>query len=468
MKEKINDYLQFYKKVLKLSLPIVLQNGISNFVNLLDNIMIGQVGTEQMSGVAIVNQLLFIFNLCIFGAVSGAGIFTAQFSGQKNTKGVRDTFRFKLIISAVLLIVSILIFVLLNEPLINIFLHDGENEVGDIAATLQYAKDYLFIMLLGLLPYSLECSYSGTLRETGHTFTPMLASVFAVLINLVLNYILIYGKFGAPALGVCGAAVATVISRYIQAAYVMIWTHINKKRNGFIVDAYKSFKIDGRLVKKILIMGIPLILNETLWAMGLAGQTGAYSVRGLSVIAAININSTISNVFYIVFIALGDAVAILVGQLLGAGRKDEAKQTAYRIIVFAVVICVIFGIIMFFTAPLFPAIYNTSEHVKELATSFIRIIAITFPIQGFLHCAYFTIRSGGKTIITFLFDSAFLWVISVPTAFILSNYTDLSIEKVFLFTNLTDLIKVIASILLLRSGIWMNNIVDTKTAKISD
>lgn len=461
--KKIIGTKEFYKGVLAIAIPIMLQNGITNFVGLLDNIMVGRIGTEQMSGVSIVNQLIFVFNLCIFGGISGAGIFGAQFYGQKNMKGVRDTFRFKLVMCVVILIGTIALFLGYDTQLISLYLHEGTGG-GDLAATLLYGERYLKIMLIGLLPFTMEQCYSSTLRETGETVVPMYASIAAVFINLILNYLLIFGKLGFPVLGVEGAAYATVISRFIQMAIVIVWTHRHLERNPFMEGAYKSLKIPLSLTKKILLMGMPLLLNETLWAAGVAAQTQCYSVRGLSVVAGLNINSTICNVFNIVFIALGDAVAIIVGQLLGAGKLKEAKSTAYKIIFFSVCCCLVTGAALAATAHLFPMIYNTTDEVKNTAAWFIRITALVMPLQGFLHATYFTIRSGGKTVITFLFDSAFLWVIAVPVSYLLSYHTGLSILVVFLCCQLLDCIKALVGWLIMRSGIWMQNIVGEGTA----
>ncbi len=458
MNSKIKEYTSFYKKVLAVALPIMLQNGISNFVSLLDNIMLGRVGNDEMTGVAIVNQLLFIFYLCIFGAVSGAGIFTAQYYGSKDMEGVRDTFRFKLLISTVILVIAIGIFMLFNGPLLRLYLSES-SEVGNIEATFNFGREYLFIMLIGLLPFTLENCYSGTLRETGRTVIPMAASIVAVFINLGLNYVLIYGKFGAPELGVAGAAYATVISRVVQLLIVVVWTHRHSEDLGFIKGLYASFKVKKGLGRKIVVMGLPLIVNETLWAAGIAAQMQAYSNRGVMVVSGLNINSTIANVFNVAFIALGDAVAILVGQLLGAGKTEEAKRTSSRIIVFSVSICIILGTVLFFTAPLFPQIYNSPDEIKLLAEKFLRVTAICMPLMGFLHATYFTIRSGGKTFITFLFDSAFLWVVAVPVAYVLTLYTGLDIVTVFLLCNLVDLIKATVGFILLKKGVWINNLV---------
>lgn len=323
--KKLVGTREFYKEVLTVAVPIMIQNGITNFVGLLDNIMVGRIGTEQMSGIAIVNQLLLVFNLAIFGAISGAGIFGAQYYGCRDNKGVQHTFRYKLYICLLLVMVGILLFLFAGENLIMLYLH-GEGNDAALTSTLKYGKEYLLVMLFGLLPFGLESAYSGTLRECGETMVPMKAGVVAVFVNLVLNYLLIFGKFGCPELGVTGAAIATVISRYVQVAIVIAWTHTHGNRMAFIEGVYKEWKIPSNLVAKITIKGTPLMINEILWAAGMATLMQCYSIRGLEVVAGLNISSTITNLFNVVFMSMGNAVAIIVGQLLGAGKPRRQRK----------------------------------------------------------------------------------------------------------------------------------------------
>ena len=444
--------------VLAISVPIMIQNGITNFVSLLDNIMIGQIGTEQMSGVAIVNQLLFVYNLCLFGAVSGAGIFTAQYFGQKNQEGIRQTVRFKIWLISAITLITVILLLLAGDSLITLYLQ-GEGTPESAAATLRYGKEYLQIMLPGLIPFMLVQIYASTLRECGQTILPMKAGVAAVFVNLVFNYILIYGKFGAPALGVRGAAIATVISRFVEAAIVLIHIHRHREQNPFIVGLYATFRVPGSLVFKIVTKGMPLLLNETLWAAGMATLTQCYSIRGLNVIAALNISNTIGNIFNIVFIALGESVAIIVGQLLGAGKMEEARDTDNKLIAFSVFSCILVAIAMLLPARLFPLLYNTNDEARRLATYFITLTAIFMPLHAFLHSAYFTLRSGGKTIVTFLFDSVFIWCVSVTIAFLLSHYTTLPVVAVYVCVQLGDLIKCAIGFVLVKKGVWLQNIV---------
>lgn len=448
----------FYKMVLAITVPIMVQNGITNFVGLLDNIMIGRIGTEPMSGVAIVNQLFFVYHLCLFGGVSGAGIFTAQYFGQKNHEGVRQTVRFKLWIVVFITLLTTILLLTAGTDLIGLYLQ-GEGTADSAAATLYCGKQYLYIMLFELPPFMMVQVYSSTLRECGQTVLPMKAGVVAVFVNLILNYILIYGKLGAPALGVQGAALATVISRYVEAAIVLIHTHRHRDLNPFVEGLYTTLKVPVDLARKIVIKGMPLLLNEALWASGMAVLTQCYSVRGLNVIAAQNISNTINNVFNIVFIALGDSVAIIVGQLLGAGKMEEARDTDTKLITFSILSCCLVAAIMAFLSPMFPMLYNTGEDVRRLAKYFIIISALFMPQNAFLHTSYFTLRSGGKTIVTFLFDSVFIWCVSVTIAFTLSRFTTLHVLAVYTLVQMGDIIKCIIGFILVKKGVWMQNIV---------
>lgn len=448
----------FYRKLFAVLIPILIQNLITNFVSLLDNIMVGQVGTEPMSGVAIVNQLFFVFFLCVFGGLAGAGIFTAQFFGKGDHEGVRSSFRAKLYIAFGAVLFFFLAFLLRGEQLILLFLHEGQEQLN-LAATLRHAKAYLSVMLLQMLPFAVGQIYSSTLRETGETLLPMKAGVTAVFVNLLFNYILIFGKLGAPALGVVGAAAATVIARFVECAIVVLWTHRHAERCRFIVGAYRSLKVPAALVRKLVPLGAPLLLNEFLWSGGMTTLNQCYSVRGLEVISALNISSTVSNLFFCAFLAMGNAISILIGQLLGAGELDRAVDEDRKLIAFSIVLSAAVGAVMALLAPLVPQIYNTTDTVKALAVKLLYVSAAAMPMNAYTNACYFTLRSGGKTVITFIFDSAFVWVLAVPTAFVLSRFTAMPIVPLYITVYALDLIKCVIGFVLVRRRTWVNNIV---------
>mgnify|MGYP003293934752 CR=1 FL=1 len=453
MLEKFIGDRAFYRKLFMVMTPVLVQNVITNFVSLLDNIMVGQVGTEPMSGVAIVNQLLFVFNLCIFGGLAGAGIFTAQFYGKSDKKGLRDSVRAKYYIATAAVLLCLGIFLVYGEELIGFFLHEGQEDL-DLNATLGYGMGYMRVMLLSTVPFAVMQVYGTTLRETGETFLPMKAGIIAVLVNLVGNYILIFGKLGAPAMGVVGAAWATVLARIVECLIVVIWTHRHRERNPFIVGLYRSPKIPGKLAKRMLITGSPLLINEVLWSTGMTMMNQCYSMRGLEAVSAVNIASTISNLFFCAFFAMGTTISIIIGQLLGAGEIERAIDEDRKLIAFAVTLCTAVGVVMAVLAPLIPRIYNTSGTVKEMASRMLLVSAAMMPLHAFVNGSYFTLRSGGRTVITFLFDSGFLWTVNVLTAYLLSRLTGFGVVTMFLIVELLNLIKASIGYVLLKNRSW--------------
>ena len=450
---------QYYKRIFVIMLPILLQNVITNFVSLLDNIMVGQVGTEQMSGVAIANQLMFVFMLCIFGGLSGAGIFTAQFVGKGDNEGVRHTVQMKLIIALVCAAVFAVVFWLFGGNLINLFLHEG-NEGLDLAATFGYSEEYLHVMMIQMIPFAIMQVYASTLREAGETVVPMRASMVAVGVNLLGNYILIFGKLGAPALGATGAAVATVISRFVECVILIIYSHRHTKRFPFFHNLYRYIKISRTVAAAVIRKGTPLLVNEFLWSAGMAVLNQCYSLRGLEVVSATNISSTIGNLFFCLTMSLGSTITIVIGQHLGAGLLEESKADFKKITALGVVLCIGLGVILIVLAPLLSGFYNTTDTVKEMAAQFLRVIGVFMPVIAYVNSCYFTLRSGGKTIITFIFDSGFTWVCVIPLAFVLSRFTDLPILTIYILVSSMDILKGVIGFFMIRSGAWVVNLVE--------
>ena len=331
--------------------------------------------------------------------------------------------------------------------------------MDSVAVTWNESMDYIWVMMIGLVPYAVGQVYVSTLRETGETMLPMKAGVTAILVNMVFNYLLIYGNFGFPELGVRGAAIATVLSRFVELAIVLIWTHTHIERVPYIRGLYRTFRVPRRLFWHITQKGSPLMLNEVLWASGFATLAQCYSMRGLDAVAAVNISSTISNVFNVFFISFGTVIAIIVGSLLGAGKLEEAKRTDIRIISFDVMLCLAIGALMAVFAPFFPRLYRTSDHVRAFATQLIWVLAAFMPFMAFTHASYFTMRSGGKTVITFLFDSVFMWAVSIPLAWFLSHHTAVPLIPMYIIVQAADLIKCVIGGILIHKGVWINNIV---------
>ena len=448
----------FYATVLGLVVPMVIQNGITNFVSLLDNLMVGALGDAEMSGVAIANQLVFVFNLCIFGGLSGAGIYGAQFYGAGDIKGLRDTFRIKLMMSVVLLTVACSVFIGFGDQLVALFLK-GDGDAATAESMHHWAKTYLMIMLVGMPAFALSQSYAGTMRETGNSRLPMIASVSAVFTNALFNYILIFGKFGFPRMGVAGAAWATVISRYVELMIIAALVHRNSKEHTFIRGAYRTMRVPGHLLRDVLKVGFPLLANEALWSIGMSTLTAIYSLSGLTVVSALSITSTISNLFNVVFLSMGNAVSVMVGQALGADDYKGAKATVWKLIFFSICTCFVMGSLLIVASPYIPLLYKgVTQEVRNLASGMLVLSACAMPLHAFAHCSYFTLRSGGKTVITFLFDCGYTWVISVPVALLLVKVIGAPILWTYGTVQLSDIIKCVFGYVLLAKGVWIQNI----------
>ena len=451
----------FYRMLFTLVLPLIVQQGITNFVSLLDNVMVGGLGTVHMSAVSIVNQLIFVYNLAIFGGLSGASIFSTQFYGVRDWKGMRDTFRFKLLFALTVGILATAVLAVFGDPLAAIFLKGETNTPETIRATLDSARAYRAYALIGLIPFGIVQTYAGTMRETGETVAPMKAGILAICINLVFNYLLIYGKFGFPELGVRGAAIATVLSRVVEMIYVIVSCHRRREQFGFIEGLYGSMRIPGQLAKRIAVTGTPLLVNEILWSLGMTFINRNYSLRGITVIAAANIAITVWNLFCVVMFAMGSAVAILVGQRLGAGDREGAIDTNNKLIFFTLASHVVIGLLLVALSPFVPKLYNVEPEVRAMASRFLVIAGASFPIHSVIHVIYFTIRSGGKTVVTFLFDSVYTWVVPAMLSFVLCRFTSLDIVRIYFAVQFIDTVKLFVGIPLLRSGFWANRIIGT-------
>ncbi len=458
---KLNKYIgdrAFYKMTLTVALPIMAQNFISSLVNVFDNLMVGSLGTEQMSGVSIVNQLIFIYNLAIFGAMSGIGIFTAQYYGKGDSEGIRHTLRFKVIVGLLISLSAVGLLFFFHDQLISLFLHET-GDGGDLAATLAFGKDYLYIMLLGLIPFALTQSFADTMRQTGNTVAPMMTSLTAVVTNCILNYILIFGKLSFPAMGVKGAAIATVISRLLEPIILILYIILHRSRFPYIQGAFKSLYVPGDRVKSFIIKGMPLFINEVLWSAGMSMLSVAFSLHGLNVVAANSIASTVFNLFSIGCLSMGSTIGIISGQYLGAGEHEKAIDAVRKLIFFSVMMGIFLGVLLFFGGGLITGLYKTAEESKALAAYFLKVDGCILPLVAFANAAYFTLRSGGRTFITFLFDSVFMWVCSVPVAFALYYVFHLEIHVLFAIVQSLDLIKCIVGSVMIKKRLWVRTIV---------
>ncbi len=448
----------FYRRVFQISVPMMVANAITSFVSLLDNIMISALGTEALAGVSIVNQFMFMFQIVIFGAVSAASIFTAQYQGSGDREGVTHTFRFKLYINTACALVALLIFLVLGDTLIQTFLHEGEN-TGNLELAMAYAHEYLMISLIGLVPFALSQVYASTMRETGNVLVPMYASITAVIANCVGNAILIFGLLGAPALGAAGAAIATVISRFVELAILTIYAHLHSESCYYANKGFQSFRIPMELVRSIMLKGVPIMLNEFFWSLAITMRSQSFSTRGLDTVAAQTIATTVFSVMNVVYMAVGNAIGIIVGNQLGGGKIEEAQDTARKMRAFGVAVGAGCGALTAVLSPVFPVLFSATDSVAHIARFMLIILGAVMAFQSYCHSAYFTMRTGGKVMVTVLFDAVWMWAVVVPLSMSLAHFTDMSIQWLYTLSMMTDVPKCILGMILLRYVKWANRIV---------
>ncbi len=443
----------FYTAVIAIVIPIMLQQGLTSFVSLLDNIMVGRLDADSIAGVAVSNQIIFLFITVTIGGLAGPGIFVSQYFGAKDDEHLRQSFRFKVILALSVTVIAMLIFSIFGEQIIRlVFDNDEVSEEIAVSRGLEYLK----IIVISLPFFSISQVIATTLREIGKVKIPLVSSVTAVLVNAILNYILIFGKLGFPALGVAGAAYATLASRVVEMMILFVMMFI--KRYSFTKNLFSPFHIEKGLVKSITRKGTPLLLNELFWGLGSTLIMFSFALRGKAVVAALSISSAASNLLFVVFGALGMGIAIFVGKELGANRIDEAKDNANKLLAFAVFVAIISSALYSLVSPYIPLIYNVDDNIRHLATSFILVICCCMPIFTFNVGCFFILRSGGKTINTMIFDSGFQILYSLPLAFILSKYLSLDMVIVYAIVQGSDLLKSFIGYAFVRSGKWATNL----------
>jgi len=438
----------FYKHVIAVAAPLVLQQLITTSVQLVDNIMVGKLGQSAIGSVSIVNQLYFVVILITFGAMGGAGVFSAQYFGSKNFNKLKQTFRFKLLIGLMIASISFLVFTFFGENLLRLFTSNP--------TTIQGGLKYLSIAKWSAFPWIISVAISNTFRETGVTKPLLKISIVAIITNTVLNFILIFGLLGFPALGILGAAIATLISRFVEMALSVIL--LNRQGEVFNTKIYQIFHIDKKMLFAIIIMALPLTLNEALWSSGQTVFYHAYSTRGDSALAAMSITGSISQLVFVTFGGISTAVAVMVGNTLGNNQLAEAKDNAKKLIAFSVFIAMIAGVILFILSFFIPGLYDVPVAAKRIAEFNIRVNALFIPFYSFNVALYFTLRSGGDIKSTFLIDAGYMWLIPVPISLLLAYLTSLPVIYMFLIVQMMDIPKMLFGLSRYKKGHWIKNL----------
>ena len=441
----------FYQRLMTLSIPLVLQQLITASIQIVDNVMVGQLGETAIGAVGVINQLFFVVIITSFGVMSGSTIYMAQYYGAKNENKLQQSFHFTIVAALAVGLVSYLLFSYADDFLIGVFTQGAE--------TTLLAKQYISIIRFGLFAFAISIAISSSLRVVGITKPILWISVATIILNTVLNAILIFGLFGFPALGVVGAAIATLIARVVEAI-LSLW-YLMTRQSILKLDVLRLFRIEWSLTKAIIIIGLPLLFNEFFWSLGQTTYLYAYSTRGDGALAAMNVTNTISQITFVMFQAIGAAAAVFVGNKLGENSLEEAQLNAQRLIFIATVFAVFVGFIQFAISFFVLDIYSVSEATKLAAQFNIRVNSMFVPLYTMNVTMFFIIRSGGDTTSTFLMDSGFMWVIAVPIALSLAFFTTLPITTMFLIIQGTEFLKVGFAYHRFGKKKWVKNLAQT-------
>lgn len=445
----------FFKSTLLIAVPLMMQQLVSTAVNLLDNLMIGQLGDHALAGVAAVNRYFMIALFGTMGILAAASVFMAQFYGSNDDEHMEETFRYSLISSSLVMSFFIIIALIFPNQIIRFFV--------DSDLVVEQGLQYIFISALSFIPTMFTMAIASAMRATGDTKAPLIASVISMLTNLVFNYILIYGHFGFPALGVYGAALGTLAARIVELLIVSY--ALRKGYYRFKSPISHLFKISKTLTKAITFKALPLSLNEIGYAAGMALLLRFYGTRGADVISGYSITATISDLFFTMNAGMSIATTILVSQALGANKIKEARDNGYRLLGFGVALAAVFGVMLFMSSYLVPVLYDVSANATWIAQNFLRIMAFLFWIYILNTTVYFILRAGGDTKSTLLLDSGYMWGVNLVCVGIATYFTNMNIIGLYLVGQSTDILKMIIALKFVHKEKWLVNLAEEETVE---
>lgn len=449
----------FYRKLFYIALPIMIRTTIGSFSGFIDNLMVGQLGIESISAVAIINQILFVFLCSITGAIAGASIFSTQYFGVKDYSGVRKVFFVKFAISiAVFAVYSLFVFIF-YEKLISLFMTRGQENMKQNIMSL--CSQYFPLAFFSLVAFWITNIFATTMSESGDTLRPMVTCLACTLLNTLLNYIFINGHMGFNAMGIYGAALSTCLSRFLEMAIVIFLFLRNPIFNKF----FFKIEIDITLLKNIFTKSIPLFLDDFLYSFSFVVGMQIYSLKDINNITIMSIVVIVNAFFVDLFVALGIAAEIILGYELGQKNLEKANSYALKIIKIAMLFGVLLSSFIYVLALYVPYFYNIDLSLQIDTTKCIQMFALTFTITCLASTTFFIIRSGGNTLLLATIDGIFIWVVQTPLQYILIKTTSLSLPLIYFIVLSAAIIRVIIGLILIKKKMWMNNLISNTNEK---
>ncbi len=440
--------LHFFKTAIIISLPIIIQQLVTALAQLVDNVMVGMINGQAIAGVGAVNSIMFVLMTLSFGVGEGASIFIAQQYGAKKYEKIGNSLAISL---AIILVVSVTTLTFINShdnQLLRLYIHG--DDISSLAA-LNYGLEYLNILVWGYWLLMINAVIGSSFRAIGKTKVPMLAGIVTVITNTCLNFILI------PKYGVSGAAIATISSRIIEFSILFIILKFVQTEFEFNIKSFLTIQFNQ--FKQMILKIIPLAANEFMWGFGTATLIALYGARSITDLASIQIAYTIADILFVSMSGFGVAVAVLIGQKLGQSKFSEAKLNSLKLILLSFICGIGFLLLAQVLALFIPVFYPNVDAITLIQSSnLLRIIGIAFPIYMITVTFFFTLRAGGDTVGVLIMDSFAMWMLAIPTAYLLVHYTQVSIYVVFLAVTVTDVIKMFIGFYRYHKDNWLNNI----------
>lgn len=440
----------FLKRFSQITLPIALQEFLIASLGIIDTIMIGRTGGTNMAAVNLANQPFFILFLVLMAITSGASVFTAQYWGNKNLKGLSRAFGLSFIGSITLAIIGTIICIIFSENILHFYSKDPVIIKGGVS--------YLKIVSFSFIFSGATVSLSALLRSTKQPKIPLIVSMLSIAINTGLNYILIFGKFGAPEMGIKGAAIATIISRIIETLTLYAILIISKNPATPIIS--EITKWSSKFITKYAKTAVPVLINDVGWVTGFSLYQKAYAAVSTDAIIATTVTGSAAYLFLVLFLGTGHATGAILGNLLGENRLDETKKDAINILHLIIILALLMSIVMALTSSIIPNFYNVSESVKYSANMLIIIFAFALPFKVInMNIIAGVLRSGGDTRFAAAIDVGAVWLIGVPIAFFTAVKLHYPIEMVFALVMIEEVVKNLVAIYRMYTWKWINKVI---------
>lgn len=440
---------EFLRNMLKIAFPIMIQNLVTSTLNMVDTIMVGKLGEVEIAAVGIANQYFFLFSMILYGLCGGCSVFISQYWGKKDYTNSKRILGLGIISVLIVSIVFMTAGFISPELIISLF--NKESTVINLGGK------YLFIVLFSYIFTAVTYIYSFSLRSIGNTVTPLIVNIAALLCNVFFNYVLIFGKLGVPALGVEGAAVATLIARAVEAIVLIFLVY---KDNGvFAANFSELTDISMDFVKKAYKIIVPVLLNDVLWAMASIIYSVVYGRMGTGPTAAVQICNTVSNMFMVVTFGMASASAIMVGNSIGQGKEEQTVEYANKFMAVSLIVSIVLGLILALTSPLILQLFNVSNEVRSSTLIMLYIISFIFIVR-FLGMVIIVgiLRGSGDAKSSLIIEGSTMWLIGVPLTIMGAFLFKLPVHLVYALAILEEIAKFILGLIRLKSKKWIVNI----------